>query len=238
MRGKLQPLLLAVALVGLAACATVSEDEWTGTPPDEPPEALNDWDVVWDDQRGVWRMHGSGERVGRSDVPADRWEYEQNAIGMRVRASDQLNFARGSAHTIALHVFQARDPGDLRRQLEHPGDVYRLLRRGDDDPDVLAMDRFIVEPGRSRLVRVDRADESRYLVIVAGYTEYSRNAATRIIEIPEIYDIPRGRERFAFDNIVDTFNPFSSTPDPRPGRLEGWMMLDETGIERLRMLAR
>jgi|GEM_PF-5547696 len=237
MRGRLLPGLVAVVLV-IAGCATTGDDEWTGTPSDDPPETLERWDVHWDDQRGAWREYGSGDRVGRDEIRADRWEYEQDALALRVRASDRLNHTRGSAHTVALHVLQARDPGDIRRQLDHPSEVYRLLRRAEEDPDVLAMDRTIIEPGRSGLVRVDRADEARYMVIVVGYSEYSRAGATRIIEIPQIYDIPRGRERFAFGNIVDTFNPFSRTPPPRPGRVEGWMTLGDEGIERLQMVAR
>ena len=237
MRVRLFWGLVAVVLI-IAGCATISDDEWTGTPPDDPPHTLEHWDVQWDDQRRVWREHGSGDRVGRDGVSADRWEYEQDAIAIRVDASDRLNYTRGSAHTVALHVLQARDPGDIRRQLDHPSEVYRLLRRAEDDPDVLAMDRVIIEPGRSQLVKVDRADEARYFIIIAGYSEYSRTGATRIIELPQIYDIPRGRDRFAFGNIVDTFNPFSRTEPPRPGRIEGGMTLGDDGIERLRMVAR
>lgn len=240
MRGIFRHALPALALPLLVAtgCATVGDDEWTGTPPEAPPEELQEWDIEWDDQRHVWREHGSREQVGNDEVRADAWEYEQDAVAIRISASRRLNVNRSVAHTAAVHVLQARDPGELRRQLEYPSEVYRLLRRGDDDPDVLAMDRSIVEPGRETLVRIDRADQTRYLVLVIGYADYSRQSATRIIELPQVYDIPRGRERFAPGNVLDTLNPFSSTPPPRPARVEGWLDLGEDGIDRLRMVAR
>lgn len=228
-------LLLSLATIG---CASVEQQEWTGTPDQAPPQELADWQVEWDDQRRVWRKHGSGEPVGRSEVPTEDWVAEQDALGLRIEATEQLNFGRGSAHTAAIFVLQARDPSNIKTQLETPADTYRLLRRGNDDPDVLAIDRRIVEPGRQTVMKVDRADRARYFILVVGALEFDTNNSARVVEIPQIYDIPRGRERFVPGNVIDTFNPFSSTPDPRPGRLLGWLRLGQNGIERFYLVAR
>lgn len=238
MKQTFRSALLLALLLATAGCATVSNDDWTGTPDDDPPADLDGWEVQWDDQRRGWREHGSQKPVGASDVPTESWEAEQDALGFRIRASERLNFSDGTAHTAAVHILQARDPGNIKRQLEYPSEVYRMLRRGDDDPDVLALDRVIVEPGREVVMKVDRAERARYFVLIVGLTDYESNSATRIIEIPQIYDIPRGRERFAPGNVFSTFNPFASTPDPRPGRLLGWLHLGEGGVESLRMVAR
>lgn len=227
-------------LVGVAGCATVSSEDWTATPADEPPARsdLAAWNVYWDDQERYWRHNGEGHRVDGSEVPVDGWTYEQDAVALRVSASERLNYSRGASHTVAVHMFQTKKPGDLIDRLRFPTEVYRLLRRGTDDPDVLAMDREIIEPGRETLMRIDRAERARYLLLVVGYTDYSRSGATRVIAIPGFREIPRGRERMAPGNLMDTFNPFSSTPAPRPARLEGWLTLGEEEVDQLKMVAR
>lgn len=233
-------IVVACLLASIAGCATVGSDNWTATPADEPPERseLAAWDVYWDDKKRFWRDNGEGHRVDGSEVPVDGWTYEQDAIALRVSAAERLNYSRGASHTVAVHAIQAKEPGDLMDRLRFPTEVYRLVRRGTDDPDVLAMEREIIEPGRETLIRIDRAERARYLLLVVGYTDYARSGATRMIPIPGVREIPRGRERLVPGNLVDAVNPFSSTPAPRPARLEGWLALGEEEVTQLQMVAR
>jgi len=138
---------------------------------------------------------------------------------------------------LLLHIYQVRDPGGVTRHLETPAELRRLLRRGDDDPDVLDVEAVILEPGRTRLIQLDRVGQARYLVLVAGYAEGAGREVYRILPIPQIYDVPRGLQRFAPGNVTTTINPFSSKPDPRPGRLSLWLTAGDTSLVRLEGLA-
>ncbi len=231
-------LLLALLPPLIVGCAAPRNDGWSGVPADSMPETLESWDVYWDDDRRVWLEVGSGNRVGADEVPPEAWTFESNAIALRVRASERLNTFRGNPHTLLLRVYQVRDPSGLNRQLETPAELNRLLRRGDDDPDVLHLQQAIIEPGRERLLQIDRVEHARYVVLVAGYTGAEARTATRVIPIPQIYDLPRGRARLVPGNLVDALNPFSSTPPPRPARLSLWTTLGESRIERVEILAR
>lgn len=225
----------------LAACASGgSSPEWTGVPADEPPAAAERprWLVYWDDRERGWRRTDGGQPLRAAQLPADAWTYEQDAVAVRIFADEQLNTSRGSAHTVAVHVLQTRKPGRLLRRLEYPADAYRLLALGAEDPDVLALDRLIIGPGREALLRVDRAEQARHLLLVVGYAEYSRGGAVRSIEVPGVRDVPRGRARLAPGNLIDAVNPFTPGPAPRPGRLEGWLKLGAQEIDRLQMVAR
>jgi len=222
----------------LAGCITPKEDKWEPIPPQSMPGDVPEWRIVWDDTDDQWERAGSGETVGQGEIPTGDWVAEQEAFGFRVRAAEQLNYQQGSSHTVALYFLQTKNPGQLARQFETPTEVYRLLRRGTDDPAVLAQDREIVEPGRELVVSIDRAERARYVALVVASLNFDRMRSTRIIPVPQVYDVPRGRERWTVSNIVSALNPFSSEPDPRPGHILGWLALGPEGIDDFKMLAR
>ena len=229
-------LIVIMLLLWLTGCATPASQQWSGVPEETMPTALAPWQIVWDDDRREWHQAESGQAVGHGQVPIEAWSFESNAIAMRLHASDQLNLFRGRTHTLLLHVYQVRDPGGISRRLDTPAEVLRLLRRGDDDLDVLALKQVIIGPNQQKLLRIDRADRARYLVLIAAYAELDIDDAVRIVPIPEVNDKPRGRQRFQGGNLGTTLNPFSSTPPPRPGRLTIWLELGDTRLERLQML--
>ncbi len=238
---RVSQLLAALSIVLLAGCASSGPAKWSGTPAEQPPaeSELQPWNVVWDDAQHEWsRFADDTPPIDGSEVGADLWVYEAGSIVLRIEASERLNLSRGEAHTVAVHVLQTQEIGALTGYLEFPTEVFRLLRRGTEDPNVLAMERAIVGPGRETLMRVDRAAQARDLVLVIGFSDFSRSGATRVVPIPGIQDVPRGRARFSPGNVIDTFNPFTSAPPPRPARIEGWLALGETEIASLDMVAR
>lgn len=228
--------LVLSALLG--ACASPGEKQWSAQPPEKPPDDVPEWRVVWDDQQRSWQRAGNGEPVGNAEVPTTAWVAEQDALGFRIRASKRLNFHSGSAHTAAFYFLQTNNPGKISRHFGAPADVYRLLRRGTDDPAVLALRREIIEPGRELVVAMDRAKRARFVVMVVATLKFEARSSTRVVPIPQVVDVPRGRERFAPGNILSTLNPFQDQPDPRPGRILGWIDLGTQGFERLEMVAK
>src|SRR5690625_3554026 len=106
-------LIALVSLTVMSGCASRGGGEWRGVPEETMPATLNAWDVYWDDSRQNWREARSDTRVEHSAVPTESWEFESNAIALRIEASEELNRFRGASHTLLLHIYQVRDPGGV-----------------------------------------------------------------------------------------------------------------------------
>lgn len=119
-------------------------------------------------------------------VPQVKWTFAAKAIQLRFKADAGLNYYDGEAHTLAVAVYQMSDPniflsyGVTREKLTEIMDAHRF------DPSVTTFNLLFIQPGEERVIRLDRAENSRFLGIVSGYYQSDPDQSMRLFEIPVI----------------------------------------------------
>jgi type VI secretion system VasD/TssJ family lipoprotein len=126
-------------------------------------------------------MGGNSEQEAKA---AMQWSYARSAITINLRSDPKLNLYYGSPHTLVLAVAQVTDPNVFKTLLSDEIAVSRLLATGQGGPAMLAVDRLIVEPGRTQTVQLDRAQMAQYFGIIAGYYLLEPIQNARLFKIP------------------------------------------------------
>lgn len=119
-------------------------------------------------------------------LPPPQWSYEKDAIKLGIIADPLLNLDDGTAHTLHVCVYQLKDPNGFNQLANDPDGLYKLLDCGVFDQSVAASKRLIVNPGEKTTLVLDRAENAKYLAIVAGYYGLLKDRITRLVEIPVI----------------------------------------------------
>lgn len=125
-----------------------------------------------------------GGNSEKEALAAMEWSYGKEAISVELQADPKLNVYEGVPHTLVLGIAQFAEPNQFKALLADPGAVAKLLESGRGVPGVLAFERYIVEPGRSRTLNLDRAQMAQYYGVVAGYYELDPMQNGRLFRIP------------------------------------------------------
>lgn len=119
-------------------------------------------------------------------VPPPKWQYETNAIEVHLKADAKLNFDEGLPHTLAICLYQLKDPNAFNQLSEDADGIYRLLDCGLFDAGVATAKRIIVHPGKDLLLKLDRAEGAKYVAVAAGYYILEKERMLRVFDIPVI----------------------------------------------------
>lgn len=117
-------------------------------------------------------------------VPQVKWIFAAKAIEIHFKADAGLNFYDNESHTLAVTVYQMSDPnvylsyGVNRAKLAEIMDAHRF------DPSVTTFDQIYLQPGEERVLRLDRAENTRFVGIVCGYFQADPDQVSRLFEIP------------------------------------------------------
>lgn len=117
-------------------------------------------------------------------IPQVKWTFAAKAIEISFKADATLNSYDDEPHTLAVAVYQMSDPsvylsyGVNREKLTEIMEAHRF------DPSVTSFDQFFFQPGEERVIRIDRAENSRFVGIVAGYFQSDPDQVTRLFEVP------------------------------------------------------
>ncbi len=162
----------------MAAMLTLSGCSWFSSKP-PPPTPLQ---VA---QEAAEKSRIANEALKKNyATPQVRWTFAAKAIELRFNATAGLNFYDGEPHSLVIAVYQMSDPNQFnsyrisREKLTEIMEAYRF------DPSVTAFDQIFLQPGEQRVVRIDRAENSRFVAIVAGYYQTDPDQSTRLFEIP------------------------------------------------------
>ena len=101
------------------------------------------------------------------------WSFEKRAVTIRVRADASLNRSDGRAHTLVVGVLQLRDPNGLIPLAENPDRAMETLAAGKGGSGILEVRRYVVPPGATGEVTLDRLRHARYVGVIAGYSAYN-----------------------------------------------------------------
>ena len=121
-------------------------------------------------------------------LPPPQWKFEREAIRMHVFADEQLNLNQGTPHTLLLCVYQLKDPNEFNHLAGFREGLYQLLECDHYDATVATVSRLIVHPGQDRHFTFDRAQDAKYLAVVAGYYTIQKENIVRMIDIPVVIE--------------------------------------------------
>jgi type VI secretion system VasD/TssJ family lipoprotein len=119
-----------------------------------------------------------------SEIEPDKWSYQRDAIRLVLDADPQLNSHDGLPHTLALCLYQLRDPNAFNQLSGDKDGLYLLLSCNVFDPSVTSFQRLTVQPGQELSQSFDRAEGSRYVGIAAGYFTLEKERMIRFLKIP------------------------------------------------------
>jgi len=110
--------------------------------------------------------------------------YEKESILINLRADSQLNFYQGMPHTLMLCIYQLREPNVYEQHAGSQEGLQKLLECNLFDASVTSAKRFIVKPGESQMLTLDRFEGTRHVATVCGYWEMRADRIMQIAEIP------------------------------------------------------
>ena len=117
-----------------------------------------------------------------------KWEYEEEAIKLQIKASSDLHWQDDKPHTLHLCVYQLRDRNEFDHLAGYDEGLSSLVNYRCEfvDPTVIKPESLFVYPGKPQSVTLSRAREAKYIAIAAGYERLSKDRSTKVIEIPLI----------------------------------------------------
>lgn len=119
-----------------------------------------------------------------SAAPQVRWNFAAQAIELRFNTTKGLNFYDGEPHSLVIAVYQLNDPNRFNSYLTSRDKLTEIMEPHRFDPSVTAFDQIFLQPGEERVIRLDRAENSRFVALVAGYYQTDPDQSTRLFEIP------------------------------------------------------
>ncbi|MCP4745891.1 MAG: type VI secretion system lipoprotein TssJ [Desulfobacteraceae bacterium] len=149
-------------------------------------------------------------------LPAPEWTYEKDAIKVHIAAHPNLNFDDGDAHTLVACLYQLKDPNTFNQFSDDTDGIYKLLQCGLFDSSVATAKRLIISPGQDIDIALDRAQDSKYIAMAAGYYTLQKQRMIRL------YDIPVVEEKKGW---------LRRTRISKPGKIEVQLKLGPSQIE-------
>jgi type VI secretion system VasD/TssJ family lipoprotein len=118
--------------------------------------------------------------------PVD-WTYGPRLVTLQLEAAEALNLDSGQPHALSIGVFQLSDPAAFSAAAATPAGAAKFLDQGADaDPSVVDFDRLVLQPGEKRTVYLNRAQNTQYIGIVAGYYQLNSLQDVALFNIPVI----------------------------------------------------
>ena len=119
-------------------------------------------------------------------LPPPQFTYGKGGIMLHLVADPQLNLYQGNSHTLLICVYQLQDPNGFNQLSGDQDGLYKLLECAPFDGSVTNVKRLIVQPGQEIYFKLDRAEGTRYVGFIAGYSQLSKEKIVRLFKIPVI----------------------------------------------------
>ncbi len=126
-------------------------------------------------------MGGNTAKQARAEVS---WDAARDGVLLEITAATDLNLYQNRPHTLLLTVFQMADSAAFHKLVADPQQLSRALETGQAGSGFVLVSRYVVAPGRRTLLALDRAQQGRYVGIVAGYYQLDAAGTARLFEVP------------------------------------------------------
>lgn len=120
---------------------------------------------------------------GCAKDPKPEWKYGEDAITVVYRSAMDLNAVNDRPHSLMLVIYQLKDINEFNRFAGYKEGLRKLLEAKVFDESVMAMKKIYVEPGGARNITLNRAENSRFVGIVAGYYDLVPSRCSAVLDI-------------------------------------------------------
>ncbi len=120
-------------------------------------------------------------------LPVPQWNYERDAITIRLKSNQLLNQNEGVPHTLMIGLYQLRNKHMFEQLAANQDGLYQLLDCKPFDTSVTSVKRLFVQPDQDITIVMDRLAGTKHIAIVAGYMVLQQTRMVRIIDVPVLY---------------------------------------------------
>lgn len=113
-----------------------------------------------------------------------KWTYAPKSLELALAADKELNRYEGYSHSLLLCVYQLDKVTAFDKLAKSEAGIKKLLACEAFDKSAVHTERIFIQPGESRNVLMDRAENARFVGLVAGYYQITPGRVTRTWEIP------------------------------------------------------
>lgn len=228
-------LLLCAALLSTTACVQKTNTLAT----DNKKAIANSWH--WNDEQKQWFYNGSVFDVEKNNYPAS-WEFEKQAISLDIKSVQSLNAFDNAPNALLMKIFQLSDSKAFLKAAESSSGLRHLLTAEQIDPACVGVERFLVLPGNTQKLTLDRIEGARYIGVVLGYSNLEQAQIFRLIPIVTIQQnqssVPEVvTEPSLFSSFLKTDSSKKNSQvisvDSRPALLNLKLSLGANGISSL-----
>lgn len=131
-----------------------------------------------------------GTKNGANTAPAvpgkSVWSFSPEGIQIQYVADKMLNVFENEPHTLILAVYQMNNINVFNNLTKDSEGLKKLLQVQSFDSSVVGMDKIIVQPGEEKTAVLNRAEDARWVGIIAGYCTLNPGQVNRLFNIPLI----------------------------------------------------
>lgn len=135
-----------------------------------------------------------GCRSSQPKLPAPEWNFQPNGIQINYTSDQKLNSYNNEPHSLVLSVYQMTEPSAFKSYAKTRDGLQRLLQISNLDKrktimfaELLDMQTFIIEPGTSETLFINRVKDSKWVGIVAGYFNLMPQHANYVCQFPIVH---------------------------------------------------
>ncbi|WP_243464945.1 type VI secretion lipoprotein TssJ [Photorhabdus temperata] len=110
--------------------------------------------------------------------------YASNAIRLKMTADAHLNVFNNIPNSCTILIAQAEKREQLDKLLANPVLLRNLFAGTGATEQILQLDNYVMMPGQSVSLHIDRAEQARYIALIAGYYPAPNSTHVRVLSLP------------------------------------------------------
>ena len=114
----------------------------------------------------------------------EAWPFEERAIKVKYKADMNLNIHNEEDHTLFVCIYQLTESKAFKDLTTSKEGVIKLLDCQRFDASIASSTRLIVHPGEEEIKQYDRAEEAKWVGVVAGYYNLWPEHVYELIQVP------------------------------------------------------
>lgn len=223
-------VLLLVSILVIFACVQKTE---LPMQPLKSAVTVNSWH--WNDQQQHWINQGSIFDINAKNLSKIPWSYQKKAISLEIESVKPLEVFDDTSNALLMKVFQFSDSRAFLSATTSSSGLKHLLTAEQIDPACISVERFMILPGNTQKLVLDRVEGARYIGVVLGYSNFKQSKISRLIPIVAFTETIATKvmssSPFSKIDSLAKMKP-SVTVDHRPALLKLKLSLGTQGITR------
>ena len=112
-------------------------------------------------------------------------KFAKYAILIEYESSPELNVYNNQSHVIPLVVYQLNDINSFNALSKDKAGIVKLLQGSKFDKSVMGVSKHFISPDKGTILLLDRAANTSWVALVAGYYDMQVPQSTLVYKVPE-----------------------------------------------------